>query len=269
MTNEEIKKTAIEAGADLVGIAGEDRWGNWPAEQNPRQFLPGCRSVIVVGRRVLRGALRGIEEGTNFYSTYGSFGTSYLENVFLPRTVYDLASRIEQRGHEAVPLAGGDVFGATLNLDCKALAHAAGLGETGKGGFFLTRQYGHRQRLAMVLSDLPLESDPLDEPGFCRDCDACLTACPLQAMSDSGAGLFSRNEQLCNNCQNGMTTLRPNSYEQLDRLAASCGRACLKALENRVENRFASPFRKRAVWSRDLTGKCTVTPLSVKEEEQA
>ena len=91
MKTHELKQMAREAGADLVGVAPAARWADWPAAQNPRTLLPTCRSVIVIGRRVLRGAFRGVEEGTNFSSTYGIFGMNWNEHDFLSRTVQQVA----------------------------------------------------------------------------------------------------------------------------------------------------------------------------------
>jgi epoxyqueuosine reductase QueG len=256
---------ARRAGADLVGVAPASRWADWPAARNPATLQPRCRSVIVVGRRVLRGALRGVEEGTSFNSTYNMFGAFWMELNFLTRTLHQVALLVEETGHEAVPLTGGTTPGAAVQLDSKALAHAAGLGSVGKAGFFLTREYGHRQRFGLILTDLDLDADPVVDLDFCKDCDACLQACPLQAMANRGTSVFALDTQLCARCANGRLTMGPESYESLDRLAASCGRACLVALEGKIDNRYAAPFRRRSVWTRDLDGVCTVHPLDPKE----
>lgn len=266
MTKDEIKKIAFDAGADLVGIAGMERWHAWEQKNSPTQLMPSCKSAIVLGKRILRGTLRGVEEGTNFSSEYRS---NYLERSFLPRVVYGLAIKIEQLGYEAMPLAGGKIVGTSLQLDCKTLAQAAGLGEIGKGGFFLTRKYGHRQRLAMILTDLPLESDPPDEPNLCKACDACLKACPLQALKPrEGEKYFQLNEELCKICKNGRLIMPDPAFEALDRMAASCGRACMAALENKIENQFKEQFRKRTIWNRDQHGNYQMHPISAKETSQ-
>jgi epoxyqueuosine reductase QueG len=265
MKTSELKKLARQAGADLVGVAPASRWADWPAARNPATLQPRCRAVIVVGRRVLRGTLRGVEEGTCFGSTYNMFGAVWMEHHFLTRTLHQVATLVEETGHEAVPLTGGTTPGAAVQLDSKALAHAAGLGSVGKGGFFLTREYGHRQRFGLILTDLELEGDPVVDLDFCRDCDACLKACPLQAMTDRGEAMFGLDTRLCERCANGRLNMAPGSYESLDRLAASCGRACLVALEGKIGSRYAAPFRRRSVWTRDIDGVCTVHPLEHEE----
>jgi len=48
-----VKRAARCAGADLVGIASTDRFKDYPEDKRPEHLLPGARSVIVIGVRVL------------------------------------------------------------------------------------------------------------------------------------------------------------------------------------------------------------------------
>jgi len=73
LTAEEVKKRAKSFGADLVGIAPIERFEGAPLQMDPKQIMPEARSVIVMAFRVMRGSLRGIEEGT-FFSNYSSMG---------------------------------------------------------------------------------------------------------------------------------------------------------------------------------------------------
>lgn len=257
MDSTKLKAQARQSGADLVGIAPASSWERWLGQSNPRNIQPQCQSVVVVGRRILRGAIRGVEEGTSFGNTYGMYGQSWNETVFLVRTIHQVALALESTGAEAVPLMGGGA-----GLDCKALAREAGLGSIGKGGFFLTPEYGHRQRFGLILTDVALDGDSRTDLDFCNGCDACLKACPLSAMANKGGdSAFELNTKLCAVCENGRVNGTSTSYEHLDRLAASCGRACMVALQNKVGNRFNETFRKRSVWTRDLDGHASVHPL--------
>ena len=261
MNSTQVKERAREAGADLAGIASVERFKDLPHEANPLSIFPQCKSVIVLGRRILRGALRGIEEGTNFGSTYGCFGHHYLENQFLSKTVYDLTCHFEKEGIEAVPLLSFKTKGVAL--DYKVMAQAAGLGKIGKGGFFLTPEFGHRQRFAMILVDEAFEADELKKVSLCDNCNACAEGCPLKAIHTEktvSAGLkghetetFAIDEKICRACKNG-ASCQPGTSDDVDRYAAACGRACMVALENKISNSFENKFRKRSVWSVDITG---------------
>ena len=60
---EELKSAAHKAGADLIGIAPIDRFDGISAEHHPCSIFPETHSVIVLGKRIARGCLRGIECG--------------------------------------------------------------------------------------------------------------------------------------------------------------------------------------------------------------
>ena len=272
MTVSDLRKIAEECGADFLAVAPADRWQELPPEKNPRSILPDCQSVIVIGRRIARGAFRGVEEGTNFNSTYRMFGKNWLEDKFLLRMANEIVCAVEKQGYDAVPLDDaivpgrqsdmtGHGFAGNVAMECTYFAHLAGLGSMGKGGFFLTPEFGSRQRFKMILTDLVLDADlPVIDLDFCDNCSACLDACPLHAMSEelTEQGKFTRNNRLCLECKNGTCGDTYSREEKLDRLAAGCGRACLVALENKIANQFHQPFRKRAVWERDLYGKVSL-----------
>ncbi len=244
MNASQIKQLAKEFGADLVGIAPVERLAHLPPGSNPKTLAPNTKSVIVAGHRIMRGTLRGVEEGTNFGSTYSCYGFNWLEDQFLTRTVYNLTCRLEDEGIEAVPVMSYKKTDEKFVPDYMAMAAAAGLGGVGKGGFFLTSQYGHRQRLASIFVDIELDGDKVQGLDLCGGCRACMEACPLHAYDADGKLDLS----LCKECRNGASAA-PGRSDMVDRYAASCGRACMVALEEKVGNRFGNKFRKRSVWS--------------------
>ena len=272
----ELKELARRFGADLVGIAPLARFEALPPEKHPAQIFPECKSVIVLGRRILRGALRGVEEGTNFDSTYAMFGFRWLEDNFLSKTTYDLTCAIEARGFEAVPLFGYTAEGMPTGrpvmpgkpspnviVDLDFAAQAAGLGEVGLGDFFITPEYGTRQRFALILTDADLEPDPVSDKHICGDCGLCAKACPFGAIATDKprtVGVPGHTMQaatvdfaLCRACPNGAMRA-PGHGSRPDRIAAACGRACVAQLEGKgkLKQTFAHPFRKRAPWALDV-----------------
>ncbi len=61
----------------------------------------------------------------------------------------------------------------------------AGLGELGRSGVLITREFGSSLRLATVTTDLPMVLDRPVDLGiqqFCRDCKLCAMACPAGAV---------------------------------------------------------------------------------------
>jgi len=158
---------------------------------HPSSIFPEARSVIVVGRRALRGGWRGIEEGTYWpsYTHYNYHGL--LNSFFIPLPLYETACLIEDFGYEAVPYYPGVPRAGTdgplrpggadrdVQLAMRIAAVAAGVGEMGWSKVFLTRKFGPRQRLAAIITDLELQPDPLVEPNsICSLCMACVEGCP-------------------------------------------------------------------------------------------
>jgi epoxyqueuosine reductase QueG len=263
MQASDVKAAAKRAGADLCGIVSYDRFADLPPERNPLSISPRTRSVIVIAHRILRGALRGVEESTNFVSVYDHFGIAAPGWKYLTMSLAELGAFVEDAGFEAVPLRAGHREADKVWVDYQEMAHLAGLGETGLGGFFLTPEYGQRQRFAMLLTDAELEGDPIINPGFCKGCDACLQVCPNQAISADG----KVDLEICKTCQNGVYPSQGAIKEiagvqgsdntpddPLDRHAAVCGRTCVVAFEKRIRNPFGTPFRKRKVWRLDRDG---------------
>ena len=274
----ELKQFAQQAGADLVGVAPMDRFADVPAEQSPRSVSPEATSVVVIGRRITRGTLRGTEEGTNL-DLYGMFGVSWLDTQFVAMTTFEVTEWLEDRGWEACPLfpfppeaypqgiavrEGAPAPNVYPDFDHAAIA--AGLAEMGYLGVALTPEFGQRQRWQLILTDAPIEGDPLLDAGLNEACRECADACPLGAIDPDNeqtltiAGreftVAGINYSLCRSCKNGA---RPNPYHPTgkpDRLAAVCMRTCMTTLETsgKLTTDFATPFRVRPAWAFDKAG---------------
>ena len=78
------KEATRAAGADLVGIAPIGRFDGIAKMHHPSSIFPETRSVVVVGKRIVRGCLRGVEEGTQF-SLYNTYAMNWLPHRFLAR----------------------------------------------------------------------------------------------------------------------------------------------------------------------------------------
>ncbi|MCM8768806.1 MAG: hypothetical protein NC911_03875 [Candidatus Omnitrophica bacterium] len=269
MNSLKLKTFAAEAGADLVGIASVERFEELPQEKQPRVIYPETRSVIIIGRRITRGTFRGVEEGTNFYN-YSAFGQHWLADRFLALTTFQVAEFLEDNGWEAVPLPNlppevppmgvrvkPGLPPPNVMLDFEDAAIRAGLGEIGYCGFFLTREFGPRQRFQMILTDAKLKPNPIPKGNICPGPEKCQIFCPLGAIKGEKKITIWRksmvvaeiNYHICSECKNGATANPYHPAGEPDRLAAVCGRSCLDNLEKsgRVKT-FMLPFRLRQPW---------------------
>jgi epoxyqueuosine reductase len=180
LTSQAVKDFARQAGADLVGIGSMDRFEGAPLQMDPRTIMPEARSIIGLGFRIHRGLLRGIEEGT-FFAGYPAMGYANINDVYAPMVLRELGNLLEDHGYEAMlyqntsvrlgcgvgkPVAPGkpkpDVF-----LHFRIAGVICGMGEIGYSKVFLTPEFGPRQRLAFVLTEAPLDPDPIFEGGLC------------------------------------------------------------------------------------------------------
>jgi len=73
------------------------------------------------------------------------------------------------------------------------VAQDAGLGEIGRNGILITKEYGQRVRLGVVTTDMPLIADAREDFGikeFCRVCNKCPKSCPGKAIPDGDMELI-------------------------------------------------------------------------------
>lgn len=205
MNSKALKKAALEAGADLVGIASMDRFEGAPKQMDPRYIFPDAKALIALAFRIHRGCFRGIEEGTYFIS-YATMGYAHINQVQIPTTLRKTCSFLEDHGWEAVPIPMESHFAAIsdcngkLNTQARAVsadkpvpdvmihfriaAVAAGLGEIGYSNLLLTPEFGPMQRVAFILTDAPLKPDPLFNGQLCDHCLMCARTCSGRAISE-------------------------------------------------------------------------------------
>jgi ferredoxin len=207
VTSEEIKAFAKEHGADVVGIGSMDRFEGAPKEMDPRYIFPEAKVIIGMGFRINRGCFRGIEEGT-YFNAYPSMGYSGINFRDAPITLRAVCNHLEDEGYESIPIQNMAI-GTSYNLNFGGIdnkirsrpvspdkpapdvafhfriaAYICGMGEIGYSKVFLTPQFGPRQRLAFVITDAPLEPDPIyNGPPICDRCMECVRQCSVGALS--------------------------------------------------------------------------------------
>ena len=198
ITADMVKKAARSFGADLVGIGSINRWEGVPAAYHPKSMMSKAKSVICIGFRVHRGALRGIEEG-NYYSAYTLSGFNDINKVIAPAAQRNLASFLEDYGYEALPvmyyahnLTGNRGVKPTPENPCTEVKPdvffdfrlggvLCGVGEIGYSRLLLTPEFGPAQRLYYIVTEAELREDPIIT-GICDHCMECVRQCPAKAL---------------------------------------------------------------------------------------
>lgn len=203
-TAEQVKEFAKSYGADVVGIGSLDRYEGAPPEMDPRHIFPEAKAIVGLAFRIHRGCFRGIEEGT-FFGAYPSMGYAGINYRDAPITLRALCSALEDEGYEAVPIqnmlflnplnpldgtprpvsraVAPDRPAPDVMLHYRIAAFICGMGEIGYSKVFLTPDFGPRQRFVFLLTDAPLEPDPLFEGELCDRCMLCVRDCTVGALS--------------------------------------------------------------------------------------
>ena len=175
----DLKTAARALGADLIGItANDERWVYTHAysrenETEKPQELPGeLGNVVVIAQAMDRGLVETVPSALSGTAT----GVGYSSDTVV---LLAIAQYILNMGYNAVP---------TMNDTALAipLAIKAGLGEYGRHGLLITREFGPRVRLGKIFTDMPLAHDRPLRFGVretCEVCRACSDACPPKAIA--------------------------------------------------------------------------------------
>lgn len=192
---EEVKNLARKLGAELVGIGNIERWNKAPLMLSPQGLLPTARSVVVCGVIFLDASMELTEKeiSEHWYNTYDKCEELTGMNDRLDSIAFNIAKFLETRGYKSLPTP---VTGLWRIRPYKSIEHpfapalanryaavAAGLGEIGWNGLFLSPEYGPRQRLIPVVTEAPLEPTPMyNGPSLCDKCMICVKKCPLDCF---------------------------------------------------------------------------------------
>jgi epoxyqueuosine reductase len=194
----EVKRRALELGFQKVGVVRAEalteeraRLEEWLARglhaemewmargvgrrTDPRELLPGARSVVVVALNYFTPHEHSNDPGTGKISRY-AWGDDYHD--VLGERLKALLAFVR----ELAPEAQGKVCVDAQPAMDKAWAARAGLGWIGKHTNLITRDYGSWVFLGELLFDIELEYDEAREEDHCGTCTLCVEACPTGAI---------------------------------------------------------------------------------------
>ena len=243
-----ILQHAGDSGVDLVGIASAEPFLRNGVVRDPKEILPGARSIVVSGFFMKDKELNAPAEPGR---PTGRFSSAYSVRAFT-------AMEAHYFGVFRDALAG-EGFAAVLNdeyrLPDKLAAIRAGLGRYGKNSVILTEKFGSCMMFVTVVTDAPLvptgtplEGDP------CGGCDLCLKSCPTRAFPAP----YKVTRNLCiTNWLWGLPAPRDLREKQENRLfgCGECVRMCPK-------NRSLEPRRSYPVALGDVPDRPELIPLA-------
>jgi epoxyqueuosine reductase QueG len=221
----EIKEVATESGASLVGIVSAEVydslpkiWVEWKIQDYSKkaaEIMPKAKSIVVVGYHVWDDMLElAIRKGEEWV---------YPGYFALEAITQTVKSYLEKKGYEAA---------SAHELSYKRLAQLAGFGCIGKNTLIINPIFGPWIRLAAVLTDAQLVADKPFTQDLCVDCDECVKACPVKALTtykiDSNKCLIGL--RLLHKSMSGqnekMRKYEPTFTENAHLMCMECQKAC-------------------------------------------
>ncbi|MFQ5850760.1 MAG: 4Fe-4S dicluster domain-containing protein [Candidatus Binatia bacterium] len=171
-----VRETAVKMGADLVGIAPLDEFDYVRGSNPPQGHICGIAFAIHMDFKEMKrlGPLAQTEVHRVYYR--------------LSDLSVRLAQFIRSFGYHAVghPNEGDILF--------IPIAWKAGLGELGRHGSLITKEFGPSVRLGVVTTEMPLVTEPAPvDYGFddlCLRCNVCTNFCPGNAIVPKKKEIF-------------------------------------------------------------------------------
>ena len=220
-----VRKIKSKLDVELIGVASVEGSNSKELKERALSLLPGARSVIVLGKEIYKEVVSLLksskEAGEAESGELMGAHADYL-NGRLNRAVHELATLFRQKGYRSLPLppvGPSDQRFLTALFSYKHAAQWAGLGTMGRHSLLLTPDFGPRVRLACLLTEASLEPSPIIKKDYCAHCDACIRACPAQALQLPEQGeIYSMNKFAC------------RTYRQAGLTCSVCMKVCDEVL---------------------------------------
>lgn len=139
--------------------------------------------AVSIGIRLSPSVLNGImDKPTLLYKWHYQQA-----NQFLDKVAFLLSQKIIEKGFRALPIPSSQLVdweNHKGHVSHRMVGEAAGLGWRGRNNLLVHPRYGAQFRLATVLTDMAVDSQPQVE-NQCGSCYRCVCACPARALGES------------------------------------------------------------------------------------
>lgn len=169
-------------GGDLFGIADMKLFRPYAGLDQSLLDFPFGLSIGVRLSNVIVDRITVEDPTPEYASQYRAV------NALLDDMTVRVTGLVQRKGYAALPIPASQITKPDLHMGAishKAVAAIAGLGWTGRSQLLVTPRFGPRLRLATILTNTPLKAGRPMKNG-CGECEACIKACPTQAIKPSG-----------------------------------------------------------------------------------
>ncbi len=157
---------------------------------NPALTTPAVKSIIAIGvsyNKKLNSNLNNTNS-SRVNLSIGSIGVDY------HRIVYQKLEAIKRNIQKYINKDFVcDIFVDTGCLVDREVGVRCGLGSIGKSGNLINPKLGSIINIGYMLTDLELKPNNIITQDFCKDCSACLKACPTRSIQNN----YSFNYKTC------------------------------------------------------------------------
>jgi epoxyqueuosine reductase QueG len=177
----QLKKFALREGGSLFGVADFSGFSEQHCSLSPKT-IEGLHRAVSVAFHLSGRILDDVSDGpTRLY-----FFHYQRANVLLDELGLKITDFLQSGGWDALPIPASQIIDwekQRAHVSHKHAALKAGLGWIGRNNLLVTPQFGSRQRLITVLTNMPLAADePL--PCGCGTCRACISSCPSGSIQE-------------------------------------------------------------------------------------
>lgn len=190
MIKDKIYSKAKELRVNLVRTCDAEQWERLPVQPPefwPQNIWPWSKKVICLGIPLFAPMI----DSTPSMVYQELYDTS---NRILDDISYHLTNYIVNTlGYKAVWFPRDCYYSIDVLLDNPnaAFSHViaayyAGMGTIGDSHNLITKEFGPRVRIVSIITDAPIDSDPMLKGDLCLHCGKCLKACPSKCFTNPG-----------------------------------------------------------------------------------